>query len=65
MESLRNFEDPVVIDLHMGTIPSEVFSIEVDTLFAHIGLFLRVGAVPALVIRVSDGTHPNDISHLD
>jgi hypothetical protein len=49
-QGLRYFEDPVMIDLKMGTVPTEVLAINIDSLFANVPVLVFVSAVLANVI---------------
>ena len=47
MEPLGNFEGPMVVDLNMGTVSTEILSVKVNTVFAHLSTFLFVFAILA------------------
>ena len=63
VEPWGDLEGPVVIDLHVGAVASEILSVKVDTLLAHVCLLLFVCAVSAGVVRVADWTDPNVVSY--
>lgn len=64
-QSLRQFEDPIVIYLHMGRKTSKVASIiSVNPILAHVSGLLFVCAVVAAVVRVPEWTHCNVVSYL-
>lgn len=65
VKSRGDLEGPVVINLHVGAVASEILSVKVYTLLAHVGLLLFVRAVSAGVVRVADWTHPHVVSHLE
>ena len=49
----------------MGAVASEILSVKVDTLLAHVGLLLFVCAVSAGVVRVADRAHPNVVAYFE
>ena len=64
VESLRNFKGPVVINLHMSAISSEIFSIKIYSLLAHVGLLLFVCTISASVIRITNWAYSNIVAYL-
>lgn len=64
-QSLWQFEDPIVIYLHMGREPSKVACvISINPIFAHIRGLLFVCTVVAAVVRVPHWAHCNIVSNL-
>jgi len=47
----------------MSAISSEILSVKINTLLTNIGLLLLVCAVPTGVVRVTDGTYSNIVTH--
>ena len=61
IESLGQFDGPIVVDLHVSAKSSEKVAVEIDPLFAHLGVALL--AVPAAHVRKSDRTNSHKIAH--
>jgi hypothetical protein len=61
VESLRNLNCPVVINLHVSSVTSEIFSIKIDTVFTHLSVLHL--AVSTSEVRIPDRTDSNFISY--
>ena len=60
---MRNRENPILINLHMAGIPTEIGTIKEFPLVAQISIPLE--AIVARVIRISDRTDSNNISNFN
>ena len=61
VESLRNLNCPVVVNLHVSSVTSKIFTIEIDTVFTHLSVLHL--AVSTGEVRISDRTDTNFISY--
>ena len=57
VETFWNFNCPVVVNLNMSSITSKILSIEIDSFFAHISIFLTICAILTSKVWITTGTH--------
>ena len=63
MKSLGDFESPVVVDLDVSAISTELLSIQINPILAHLSAFFLVFAVSASEVRVSNWTDCHKVTN--
>ena len=64
LQSFGNFEGPVMVDLDVSTISTELLSIQVNPILTHLGAFFLVLAVSASEVRVSHWSDCHQVTYL-